>query len=203
MPQRRVEVARDISGDYSDMFGVPFRRQVPDIELGALQGGRRPVPRASRRLPGVCGHRARAGRRTTTVLGSISRRISFGSCTPPAIPFVGICFGHQILAHALGGRVANPPGGWVSAPTPSTSRVPSRQDCFLLFMHQDQVVDLPPEATVRGHSDHCPIAMFGVGPSILGIRAPSRVDRPLRRGAGPRSNRAPRRGSVRRVPWPA
>ena len=28
------------------------------------------------------------------------------------IPFIGICFGHQMMGHALGGRVAKSPNGW-------------------------------------------------------------------------------------------
>lgn len=28
------------------------------------------------------------------------------------VPIVGICFGHQILARALGGQVNRSPGGW-------------------------------------------------------------------------------------------
>jgi GMP synthase (glutamine-hydrolysing) len=40
----------------------------------------------------------------------------------------------------------------------------------LHFMHQDQVVDLPPGATLVGKTDHCPNAMFAVG-SAFGVQA--------------------------------
>jgi GMP synthase (glutamine-hydrolysing) len=38
-------------------------------------------------------------------------------------------------------------------------------------MHQDQVERLPEGGVVIGRSDHCPVAMFRVGDSTLGIQA--------------------------------
>jgi hypothetical protein len=38
-------------------------------------------------------------------------------------------------------------------------------------MHQDQVECLPEDGVVIGRSDHCPVAMFRVGDSMLGIQA--------------------------------
>jgi hypothetical protein len=38
-------------------------------------------------------------------------------------------------------------------------------------MHQDQVERLPDGGVVIGRSDHCPVAMFRVGDSTLGIQA--------------------------------
>jgi hypothetical protein len=38
-------------------------------------------------------------------------------------------------------------------------------------MHQDQVERMPDDGVVIGRSDHCPVAMFRVGDSMLGIQA--------------------------------
>jgi GMP synthase-like glutamine amidotransferase len=84
-------------------------------------------------------------------------------------PYVGICFGHQLLAHALGGRTEKAGVGW-GVGAIDTWVNPLQSDAVLLYMHQDQVTELPADAKVLGHSDHCPIAMLRVGP-MLGVQA--------------------------------
>src|SRR5207302_5374234 len=82
-------------------------------------------------------------------------------------PFVGICFGHQLLAHALGGR-ADQAAGWEVGAV-DTWIEPRQSDALLLYMHQDQVVALPEGAQVLGRTEHCPIAILQVGP-MLGVQ---------------------------------
>ena len=84
-------------------------------------------------------------------------------------PFVGICFGHQLLAQSIGGRTEKAIVGW-GVGAIDTWVEPDRADAVLLYMHQDQVVSLPEGATVLGRTDHCPIAMLQVGP-MLGVQA--------------------------------
>jgi GMP synthase-like glutamine amidotransferase len=88
---------------------------------------------------------------------------------------VGVCFGHQLLADALGGRVARATNGWgvgvrearVVAPHPwIRDDGPSFR---LLVSHQDQVVELPPGAELVATSEHAPIAVFRRG-RVLGIQ---------------------------------
>ena len=91
------------------------------------------------------------------------------------VPYVGICFGHQMLALALGGQVARAPQGWgvgvheMSVVEREPWMRPGQAVCRLQYMHGDQVLKLPAEAKVLARSEHCEVAMFRVGDSMLGI----------------------------------
>lgn len=68
------------------------------------------------------------------------------------VPMVGICFGHQIMAQALGGQVEKHPGGWVVGPqTYDFDGTPIRLNAW----HQDQVIEPPPDAQVVGQNAGC------------------------------------------------
>ncbi|MCY4006538.1 MAG: type 1 glutamine amidotransferase [Rhodobacteraceae bacterium] len=89
-------------------------------------------------------------------------------CINDKSPVVGICFGHQILATALGGRVAPAAGGWcVGRQCYETGDGP----IFLNAWHQDQISQLPPDAEVTGRSESCPYAMLSYGDSALSFQA--------------------------------
>jgi GMP synthase-like glutamine amidotransferase len=91
------------------------------------------------------------------------------ACVAARVPVVGVCFGHQILAEALGGKAAKSDRGWglgvqdyevVTRPGWMT-HVPDR--FAVRALHQDQVVALPPGATVLARSPQCPIAAVAYG----------------------------------------
>ena len=92
-------------------------------------------------------------------------------------PFVGICFGHQLLARALGAEVKRAARGWGVGVLPMT--VLRREDWMrpalatvrMQYMHADQVTEPPDDATLLGEAAHCPVAMFQCGPRLLGIEA--------------------------------
>jgi GMP synthase-like glutamine amidotransferase len=90
--------------------------------------------------------------------------------------FFGICFGHQMLAQALGGTVRKSEQGWgVGVHTASIVEQtdwmrPSKSKINLVMSHQDQVEKLPTGARILASSDHCPVWMFAVDDHMVGIQ---------------------------------
>ncbi|MDP7009830.1 MAG: GMP synthase [Verrucomicrobiota bacterium] len=91
--------------------------------------------------------------------------------------FIGICFSHQMIAQAMGGKVERSKRGWgVGARNMQTTGIepwmnPLLSQCRLLFSHQDQITRLPEGAKLLGGNDHCPNCMFSMGNHFLSIQA--------------------------------
>ena len=84
------------------------------------------------------------------------------------VPVVGICFGHQIVAQAMGGRVEKYAGGWAVG---ATGYDFGDETMTLNAWHQDQVVSLPPGAKVIAHNDFCANAALLYDDHALTIQA--------------------------------
>jgi GMP synthase (glutamine-hydrolysing) len=90
-------------------------------------------------------------------------------------PMVGICFGHQILAHALGGEAGRSDAGWglgvmqyqVVGKLPY---IDGHDDVALIVSHQDQVLALPPGAETILSNDFCRFAAFQIPRNVLAIQ---------------------------------
>lgn len=85
---------------------------------------------------------------------------------------VGICFGHQIIAAALGGKVEKSTKGWgIGQHEYHVQQTPVWMDqtvqLTLHAMHQDQVVEKPDCADILASSEFCPHAALVYGDSIL------------------------------------
>ncbi|MCV6600282.1 MAG: type 1 glutamine amidotransferase [Cohaesibacter sp.] len=93
-----------------------------------------------------------------------------------AIPLVGICYGHQAIATALGGETERSDKGWgiglmdISlTDRPNWLQAPQR-DLMLHSMHQDQVSKMPQGAKLFLASDFCPIGGFYKDKTYLAIQ---------------------------------
>ncbi|MDJ1017402.1 MAG: type 1 glutamine amidotransferase [Paracoccaceae bacterium] len=85
-----------------------------------------------------------------------------------SVPLVGICFGHQIIAQALGGRVAKFDGGWaVGRHDYDFEGEPMVMNAW----HQDQVVEKPARAERIGTSPFCENAALLYDGKALTVQA--------------------------------
>jgi len=91
------------------------------------------------------------------------------------VPMVGVCFGHQILAEAMGGRVVKSDRGWgagvheyrLEGEQPWAG---GRTSLNAHAMHQDQVVEKPRDARVVASSEFCDYAGLAYGDRALSIQ---------------------------------
>lgn len=88
-------------------------------------------------------------------------------------PMVGVCFGHQIIAQALGGKVEKFAGGWAVGPQTYDW---DAQSITLNAWHQDQVTELPAEAVVVARNSFCENAALVYGKTVFTVQAHPEFD---------------------------
>lgn len=169
------EPLRSTHGDYAEMYSAMLREAGASFELlrFAAHEGEFPADVTTCDAWLISGSRAAVYEDHPW----IARLADFARAAHASgVPQVGVCFGHQLLAHALGGRTERAPGGWgignvelsLRAAAGAPAGTPAR---FRLFMaHQDQVVALPPGAVWLAEAPHCAHAMFALDDRVLGVQ---------------------------------
>ncbi len=92
-------------------------------------------------------------------------------------PTVGLCFGHQIMAKALGGEVICAPAGWgigfakclIDSDNPK-NELGLEGVIAVGICHQDQVVKLPSNATSVGSAPHCKNFLIQFTRKMVGLQ---------------------------------
>ncbi|MFL4471939.1 type 1 glutamine amidotransferase [Tateyamaria armeniaca] len=94
-------------------------------------------------------------------------------------PMIGVCFGHQIIAQALGGKVEKFAGGWSVG---AQAYAVNGADVTLNAWHQDQVVKRPKDAQVVSSTAFCENAALLYGDRVFTIQPHPEIDRTYLKG---------------------
>ncbi|WP_051350167.1 glutamine amidotransferase-related protein [Dyadobacter alkalitolerans] len=167
---------RHIAGDYRDMFPALFSNVAPewDFHFYDVCNGHFPVSVEECDIYICTGSKSSVYDQEDWIIRLKDFVVDIYQSQKT---FIGVCFGHQMLGEALGGKVEKSSVGWCVGVhrfqlTARESWMQPFTDAFnLLMMCQDQVVQLPPDATLLAETPDCPHAMFRVGERMLGIQA--------------------------------
>jgi len=95
------------------------------------------------------------------------------------VPVLGICYGHQLLAKAMGGKVDFHPDGLEIGTTPITLTADALSDPLLHGLppvfnahtcHSQTVLTLPPGAVILAENPHEPLHAFRLGRAAWGVQ---------------------------------
>lgn len=99
------------------------------------------------------------------------------------IQTLGICFGHQVMAAAMGASVGPSSTGWCLGISPT--QIIQRQDWMQPFQseinigvsHQDQVLTLPAQGLCLARTNHTPIAAIAYEQTFLSLQGHPEFDK--------------------------
>lgn len=95
------------------------------------------------------------------------------------VPLLGVCYGHQLLAHALGGEVGFHPQGRETGTHPVELLDSASDDPLLKALprqfqaqltHRQSVLRLPPNAVLLARNEFEPHQAFRLGPCAWGVQ---------------------------------
>ena len=162
---RAPEEIRPRTGDYPEMFEALLARHGFDFRTWHVEAGA--FPEGPEAADGwlITGskHGAYEDHDWIPPLERLIREIRAAGR-----PLVGICFGHQIIAQALGGKVEKWPGGWAVGRTVYDWQ---GRPVALNAWHQDQITEKPAEAEVVATHPDCTHAALLYDAEIFTVQA--------------------------------
>lgn len=175
-PGRKPPALAPVPGDYGEWIAAGMRWPKGWVRIVAVDEGRPLPPPDTVAAAVVTGSAAMV----TDAAGWMEATASWlRSAVAAELPVLGICFGHQLLARALGGRAAwNPAGVEVGVveialteaadDDPLLSGIPSRFPACV--SHRQSVLELPPGAVQLASSAMDANQAFRVGRCAWGVQ---------------------------------
>lgn len=167
---------RERRGDYEDWIAAGLGLERSALDVVAVFAGEEPPAPGSVSAVVITGSSAYVSERepwSERAAGWLRDAVRAG------VPVLGICYGHQLLAHALGGRVARNPRGREMG-TVQLSLLPAAQGDPLLgdlpnpltvqTTHLECVLELPPGARHLAESPADPHHAFAFGEHAWGVQ---------------------------------
>lgn len=161
-------------GDYTDLFPRRFAPLGVELSMFDLTAGAFPGQEDLDRLDGwmISGSRRSVYEDEPWIrdLEALTRRL-----VEELRPLVGVCFGHQMVARALGGTVEAASVGWGVGGRrfDVVDRAPWMDDVdafTLLMSHQDQVTRLPDGAELLATAEYCPVGAYRIGDHVFCVQ---------------------------------
>jgi GMP synthase (glutamine-hydrolysing) len=164
-----------IAGDYPDMFRLMFKQYAPQVKLSVFDVKAGHYPDHIEQ----CDAYISSGSAASVYDDEIwiknfehylkNLHLAKKKC-------VGICFGHQMMAQALGTTVKLANSGWgvgikhYQLVTKKHWMNPVVNSINIVVSHRDQVDSLPANAQLLATTPHCKIAMYQIGDYFLGLQ---------------------------------
>ena len=111
-----------------------------------------------------------------------------------SLPLLGVCYGHQLMAYALGGKVADNPNGWERGLLPLVCVPEAQRDGLLAGLpdrfsawlsHRQSVIAPPPQAQVLAASDKDGCQILRYSPQALSVQFHPEFSRRIMRACLP------------------
>jgi GMP synthase-like glutamine amidotransferase len=167
----RAEFARDY-GQYPDMFVTLLRQVDPQLQFATFDVEHEQYPEDINAFDAflLTGSKSSVydDKPWIRTLEAFVRRLHRQQKV-----IIGICFGHQLVAQALGGKTEKAAAGWgVGVHAARWQHKPDwvdddREEFKLLVSHQDQVTEPASGSAILAGSDFCPNAVIQIGQHIL------------------------------------
>jgi GMP synthase (glutamine-hydrolysing) len=175
-PGQKLPTLLGVPGDFADWVLVGMQRDAEDAVVRRPQLGEGLPDPADVGAVVVTGAGAMVTEQAPWMIASgawLRELVALGR------PVLGICFGHQLLADALGGQVADNPRGIEVGTVTTRLTAAAAEDALLGDLpaafpvqasHQQSVVALPPGAVALAASDQDPHHAFRYGDNCWGLQ---------------------------------
>jgi GMP synthase (glutamine-hydrolysing) len=180
------EPVRRVHGPFATWYDRVWGESPPLVHHDARSGGRGPDPRDFAGVV-VTGSAASLVTREAWMDDAADFTIRAAAA---GVPVLGVCFGHQLVGHAFGGRVVRNPSGWeigsfdievTDGDDPLFAGLASRLRVNLV--HQD-MVEAPPGSGLRvlARNARTPIQALAWGDHVRGVQFHPEIDGTILRG---------------------